>query len=181
MKTRRTLYCIFSIALAGIALLLLLLFLRPRVAEAQNPAPYPPAAATQGPGNPFFVNPDPPQAHEPTELRVFLFNDSDLELVRYAQFYWSEFGIGQERHPIAGRIPFIIPPHAEGTAFVIWIPPDVGPYCFYAEISTPPMLPIPLPPSSTTSSTRPTPTRAGGSSSRHSPTGCAIRWMSRPT
>ncbi len=144
MKTRRALYCIFSMTLAGIALLLLLFFLRPRVTEAQNPAPYPPAAATQGPGNPFFVSPDPPQAHEPTELRVFLLDDSDLELVRYAQFYWSEFGIGQERHPIAGRIPFIIPPHAEGTAFVIWIPPDVGPYCFYAEIFDAPDAPNPI-------------------------------------
>ena len=144
MKSRRCLFCIFGVVLAGLTLFGLLTFLNPRVAEAKNRMPAQPVMISQGQGQSLVVFPNPPQAHEPTEIRVILTNDSGLEVVRYAQFFWSEFGIGQSRNPFEGRIPFVIPPFSEGSAFVIWIPPDVGPYCFYVEIFDTPEAPNPI-------------------------------------
>jgi hypothetical protein len=144
MNSRRFLYCVFGVALAVAFLFMLLTVLHPRVAEAQSNVSNLPAQVAQGPGQPLVVFPDPPQANEPTEIRVFVHNGTPSEVTRYVQFSWSLFGIGQERHPIAERIPFVIPPMADGTAFVVWIPPDIGPYCFYADIFEGPEVPVPI-------------------------------------
>ncbi len=143
MKIKRFLYCVFGLALAGMALFLLVAFLHPQGVEAQSALSVQPAVVAQA-DNPFVVFPDPAQAHEPTELRVILFNGGGVTLTRYAQFSWADFGVGLERHPIGGRIPFVIPPNAEGAAFIVWIPPDMGPYCFYVDIFDAPGAPDPI-------------------------------------
>jgi hypothetical protein len=90
------------------------------------------------------VFPDPPQAHEPTEIRVILFNDTGAELLRYAQFFEALFGIGLERHPIGGRQPFVLPPHGQGTTAVTWVPQTIDPHCFYVEIFDSPTAQTPI-------------------------------------
>ena len=144
MKSRRYFYCILGVVMAGAILFLLLTFLPPRAVEAQASLPIQPAAVTQGPEHPLVVFPNPPQAHEPTEIRVFWYNSEPTEVTRYAQFFWSPFGIGMERNPISGRIPFVIPSMQEGTAFVTWVPADIGPYCFYVDIFDAPEAPQPV-------------------------------------
>lgn len=144
MISRRYLYCVLGVALAGAILFLLLTFLSPRAVEAQSSQSPQPASVTQGADQPLVVFPNPPQVGEPTELRVFWHNDAPNEVTRFAQFSWSNFGIGQERHPFGGRIPFVAPAQAQGTAFIIWVPPDVGPYCFYADIFDAPDAPQPI-------------------------------------
>jgi hypothetical protein len=144
MKSRRYLYCILGAVMAGLALYLLLTGLSPKVVEAKELLPAQPVTIAQEPVQPLVVFPDPPQAHEPTEIRVTLVNSDTIPITRYAQFFWSEFGVGLERYPITGRIPFIIPPQGEGAAHIIWVPPDLGPYCFYAEIFEFPNDPAPI-------------------------------------
>jgi len=144
MKSRRCIYCMLSVFLSGMALFLFLTIFYPRAAEAKSKASYQPLAYTQGAGASLVVFPNPPQAHEPTEIRVILQNSGASEVVRYAQFYWSEFGVGQVRNPFDGRIAFVLPPNGEGTAFVTWIPPDIGPYCFYVEVYETPTSLMPL-------------------------------------
>lgn len=82
----------------------------------------------------LHVIPDPAQVGEPVEIRVNLLNDDSEAITRHVQFYWAEFGIGQERHPIGGRIPLALSPYSRGSVAVTWIPPEMGPYGFYAEI-----------------------------------------------
>jgi hypothetical protein len=144
MKVKRIFYCLFSITVAGLVLFFLMAFLHPKVAEAQDTAPFQNVTINQGPDNPLVVIPDPPQANEPTELRVVLFNNSDSQITRYAQFLWTDFGIGLDRHPIAGRIPFIIPPQSEGATSIIWIPQEMRPYCFFVDIFDAPDSPNPI-------------------------------------
>lgn len=121
---------LFALALcAGAALLslfLLLTFLNPHQVTAQEQGP--------GPGEGLSIFPNPPLAHEPTEIGATLINDTGGEITLFVQFFWSEFGIGAERHPIADRLPLVIPPNSKGSTMVVWIPPEMGPYCFYADI-----------------------------------------------
>jgi hypothetical protein len=144
MQSRRYLYCFFGAVMAGLTLFLLLTFLSPKAAEAKGSQPAQPVTIAQAPDQRLVVFPDPPQAHEPTEIRVFFFNSDSIPITRYAQFFWGGFGVGQVRHPISGRIPFVIQPQADGTAFITWVPPDMGPYCFYAEIFELPDAPNPI-------------------------------------
>lgn len=144
MNTKRMIPVVLSVLLAGAALLFLASWRAPQglaaTAETQAqpasslPAQTQPQVSEQFGGDGLVVIPDPPMAHEPTEIRVFLHNDSDVELVRYAQFYWANFGIGLERFPIGGRIPFVLPPHGAGTAFVMWVPPELRAYSFFVDI-----------------------------------------------
>jgi hypothetical protein len=134
MKSRRYLYCIFGVMMAGLTLFLLLTFLPPKAAEAKDRLPAQPVTIAQAPDQRLVVFPDPPQAHEPTEIRVFFFNDDSVPVTRYAQFYVGQFGVAQMHSPISERIPFDIQPQSDGTAVITWVPPDMGPYCFYVEI-----------------------------------------------
>jgi hypothetical protein len=144
MNSRRYLYCVFGAVMAGLTLFLLLTFLSPKAAEAKDRLPAQPVTIAQAPDQRLVVFPDPPQAHEPTEIRVFFFNSDSIPITRYAQFFVGEFGVGQQRYPISGRVPFVIQPQADGTAFITWVPPDMGPYCFYAEIFELPDAPNPI-------------------------------------
>jgi hypothetical protein len=134
MKIRQLIYCMFSVILAGLLLFLLMAFLQPKVAEAHTSQPIQSVGLTQNPGDPLKVAPDPPQANEPTELRVVLYNDGDLPVTLYAQFYWGIFGFGTQRTPIASRMSFFLPGHAEGSTAVVWVAPGQDAYCFYVDI-----------------------------------------------
>lgn len=130
-KIKKYVYCVLVVALAGGLVFLLAAFLQVQRTEAQDLAPVLPS---QGVSEPLVVIPNPPMVGEPTEVRVTLFNDSDAEVVLYAQFLVSPFGIGQELTPIIDRIPFSLPPHAEGATSIFYFPPSEGPFCFYVHI-----------------------------------------------
>ena len=155
MKTRRFTCLVLCVGLTAISLLLLTSFLKAQAGGVELPSSIPVVQANDAdpilPGMPtpiqggiLLVNPDPPQAHEPTELRVILDNPGNSEIIRYAQFYWSELGLGMPRHPIAGRQSFLLPPQAEGTALVVWVPADEGRYGFYVDIFDAPDAPDPI-------------------------------------
>jgi len=144
MNFKRILFCLFSVAAAGSILFLLLSFLNPKVAEAQDAAAVENVIAIQSQGNSMVVTPDPPQVNEPTELRVILLNNGDNAITLYAQFYWALFGLGTERFPIEARIEFILPPHAEGGTAIVWIPPETETYSFYVEIFDAPAATVPV-------------------------------------
>ena len=132
MKNQPLSRFLFRLILAGMILLMLGTSFAPSMIEAQTTTPNP--DAEKQPVNPFIVSPYPAQAHEPTELRVILTNPGGILLTRYAQFYYSEFGIGQVLQPIGGRIAFDIPPFGEGSGAVIWVPPDASLRCFYVSV-----------------------------------------------
>jgi hypothetical protein len=134
MKIRPFIFCILSISLASLILFLLLAFLQPKTVEAQTSLPIQNLKLSQDTGDPLKVAPDPPQANEPTEIRIVLFNDSDNPITLYAQFYWGTFGLGMERVPITVRQGFILPPHGEGSTAVMWVPPEIKNNSFYADI-----------------------------------------------
>jgi hypothetical protein len=133
-KIKTYLYCGMIVALAGALVFLLAAFLQLQRAEAQNQTPVLPALPGQSSSDLLEVIPNPPQVSEPTELRVTLFNNNGSEVIRYAQFFWSASGIGQELHLIGQRIQFSLPPHAAGSASAFWVPPTEGPFCFYVSI-----------------------------------------------
>ena len=142
MKNRPFSRFLFRLILASMILLMLGTSFAPSMIEAQTSTANP--DAEKQPVNPFIVSPYPAQAHEPTELRVTLANPGDVPLTRYAQFYYSGFGIGQDLQPIGGRIAFDIPPFGEGSGAVIWVPPDASLRCFYVNIFETPDAPDPI-------------------------------------
>lgn len=144
MKAKRFLAFAGGFLLAGSALILLAAFLSAQTASAQTDTAAQPFSTMQEPNEALHVFPDPPQAHEPTEIRVILFNDSGAAVQRFAQFYVGPFGIGRERFPIGERQPFMLPPQGEGTTAINWIPPTDEPRCFYVEIFDLPTAQIPI-------------------------------------
>jgi hypothetical protein len=155
MKTRRFTFLVLCVGFTAICLLMLTSFFKAQAGGLQSLSPFPivkenhsdpilPKAPTPALGAIFVVNPDPPLAHEPTELRVILDNPGASEIVRYAQFSWSELGLGMERHLIAGRLSFISPPHGQGSAQMVWVPPNEGRYGFYVDIFDAPGAPDPI-------------------------------------
>jgi hypothetical protein len=144
MKRRRWVICTISAVLSVMVVFLLLTFLSPGGVKAKSDNPYQPITITQGSGHSLVVFPLSPQAGEPTEIRVILHNDSSSDVIRYAQFAWSNYGIGQIHYPIEGRIQFSIPRYEDGSVSVMWVPPGNGPNCFYAEIYDAPDAIVPI-------------------------------------
>lgn len=133
MRARHLIRIALGGIIAAVALTVLTAFTGAAPALAQGASP-----------GEIVVVPHPPLAHQPTEIRVVIPNTTTTDLARYAQFYWSDFGIGMERYPIGARRPFTVPNHGEGSTFVVWIPPATRPYCFYAEIFGSPTAPVPI-------------------------------------
>lgn len=134
MKIKRGIYCIISTALACLLLFLLISSLKTNVATAQNLPQDPISIIAQGPNDPLKVSPDPPQANEPTELRIVYHNQGDNPVTRYAQFYWGYFSLGMPRTPILAPIEFVLPAHTEGGPAITWVPPEANTYSFYVDI-----------------------------------------------
>jgi len=133
----------FRLLLAGFLLFSLGTSFTFPVNDARYLAAHPVAETLAGEGS-FLVSPDPAQAYEPTELRVILANAGGVTITRYAQFYWSAFGIGQSLLPIGGRIPFDLPALSQGTVAAFWVPPDSNPHCFYVDIFDAPAAQVPI-------------------------------------
>jgi hypothetical protein len=123
MNTRRLLRLSIGASTVTFVLLLLAVALV-TPAFAQEPEPI----------GSIEVIPHPPRLHEPTEVRLTLYNEASTDILRYAQFSWSEFGIGMVRHPIGARRPFTVPATSWGGTHVTWFPRQPGPYCLYVDI-----------------------------------------------
>lgn len=80
------------------------------------------------------VHPYPPQAGEPVEICVELYNFTPHPQEVEIQFSWADFGIGLPFTPINGPIVVEIPPHSVIRECIHWVPPIGGQLCLQVEL-----------------------------------------------
>lgn len=85
--------------------------------------------------NEISVHPYPPQAGEPMEICVEVYNPTPEPQEVSIQFSWANFGIGLPFNPIDGPITLVIPPFSIIHECIHWVPPIGGHLCVQVELS----------------------------------------------
>ncbi|MCJ7661680.1 MAG: hypothetical protein MUO67_21240, partial [Anaerolineales bacterium] len=80
------------------------------------------------------VHPYPPNAGEPTEVCVELYNPTAMPVDVEVQFLWANFGIGIPFSPINGMRPVHLPPFSKVVECIHWVPPVGGHLCLEVEL-----------------------------------------------
>jgi hypothetical protein len=95
------------------------------------------------PGEPIYaeseisVQPYPPRAHEPTELKAQIRNPTDEWQTVTVIFSYANFGIGLPFTPIHDPLIVAVPPGGTVWAGTMWLPPHGGLWCIQVEIKLP--------------------------------------------
>jgi hypothetical protein len=93
------------------------------------PGDWPPYAQEE-----IGIHPEPPIAHQPTELCAEVINlDRAQPHTAILEFSVANFGIGVPFHPV-GRTEVVVPPSGHAVGCVVWVPPEPGHWCIQAAI-----------------------------------------------
>jgi hypothetical protein len=100
---------------------------QPPVVFLDDPA-WPPYAQTE-----ITVFPEPPVAGQPTEICVWVVNNSNVTQTVTVDLAFANFGIGLPFTPIGSRT-IDVPPLSRAKVCLTWIPPEAGHWCLQAVL-----------------------------------------------